>query len=155
MKFFLVSFIFLQFSQINLAQNGQMLYDNQVHNVNMPKMVKYVLWQLLGNQFDPGTAIDFHASHTTLDKILWHIARAENLHNIYAQVCFTTECKLHANAYLSAIFAENLKVLLHLLSEFWKPLLGRTRSRGKCLAAIRLSHRPELSGRAVHEKVDG
>jgi len=43
MKFFLVSFIFLQFSQINLAQNGQMLYDNQVHNVNMPKMVKYVL----------------------------------------------------------------------------------------------------------------
>ena len=28
MKFFLVSFIFLQFSQINLAQNGQMLYDN-------------------------------------------------------------------------------------------------------------------------------
>jgi len=27
---------------------------------------------------------------------------------------------------------------------------GRTRSRGKCWAAIRLSHRPEPSGRAVH-----
>jgi len=28
------------------------------------------------------------------------------------------------------------------------PLLGRTRSRGRCWAAIRVSHRPELSGRA-------
>jgi len=26
---------------------------------------------------------------------------------------------------------------------------------GRCWAAIRLSHRPELSGRAVHEEVDG
>ena len=34
------------------------------------------------------------------------------------------------------------------------PMLGRTRSRGRCWAAIWLSHRPEPSGRAVHE-VDG
>ena len=34
------------------------------------------------------------------------------------------------------------------------PLLGR-RSRGRCWAAIRLSHRPEQSGHAVHEEVDG
>jgi len=42
-----------------------------------------------------------------------------------------------------------------LLSQFFKPLLGRTRSRGKCWAAIRLFHRPEPSGRAVHEEFDG
>ena len=39
------------------------------------------------------------------------------------------------------------------LSQFFNPLLGRT--QGRCWAAIRLSHRPELSGRAVHEEVDG
>jgi len=33
--------------------------------------------------------------------------------------------------------------------------LAGTRSRGRCWAAIRLSHRPESSGRAVHEEVDG
>ena len=46
-------------------------------------------------------------------------------------------------------------VLLLLLSQFFWPLLGRTKSRDRCWAAIRLSHRPELSGRAVHEEVDG
>jgi len=35
------------------------------------------------------------------------------------------------------------------------PLLDRTRSRYRCWAAILLSHRPELSGREVHEEVDG
>jgi len=41
------------------------------------------------------------------------------------------------------------------LSEFFYPLLGRARFRGRCWAAIRLSHRPEPSGRAVHKKVNG
>ena len=36
--------------------------------------------------------------------------------------------------------------LLHRLSQFFWPLLGRSRSRGRCWAAIRLSHRPEPSG---------
>jgi len=36
-----------------------------------------------------------------------------------------------------------------------KPLLGRTRSRGRCWAAIRLSHLPEPSGHTVHGEVDG
>ena len=45
--------------------------------------------------------------------------------------------------------------LLLLLSELLKPLLGRTRSRGRCWAAIQLSHRPEPSGHAVHGEVDG
>jgi len=45
--------------------------------------------------------------------------------------------------------------LLHLLSQFFNPLLGRTRSRARCCATIRLSHRPESPGRAVHGKVDG
>jgi len=36
----------------------------------------------------------------------------------------------------------------------FNPLLGRTRSRGRCWATIRLSHRPESSDHAVHE-VDG
>jgi len=50
-----------------------------------------------------------------------------------------------------------MNLLFHwlLLSQFFKPLLGRTRSQGRCWAAIRLSHRPELSGRAVHGEVDG
>jgi len=42
---------------------------------------------------------------------------------------------------------------------FWpssfNTLLGRTRPWGRCWAAIRLSHRPESSGHAVHEEVDG
>jgi len=42
-----------------------------------------------------------------------------------------------------------------LLSELLKPLLGRTRSRDRCCGAIRLSHRPEPSGHAVHGEVDG
>jgi len=39
-KIFLVS---LQFSAtlINLAQNGQIFYENQAHKVNLPKMGKY------------------------------------------------------------------------------------------------------------------
>jgi len=55
----------LQFAAtlINLAQNGQIFFENQAHKVNLPKMGKY-LRQLLGNQIDRGTAIDFHVSHT-------------------------------------------------------------------------------------------
>ena len=45
--------------------------------------------------------------------------------------------------------------LLHRLSEFFNPLLGRTRPPGRCWADIRKSHRPEPSGHAVHEEVDG
>ena len=40
-------------------------------------------------------------------------------------------------------------------SEFFYPLLGRTRFHGRCWEAIRLSHRLEPSGYAVHEEVDG
>jgi len=35
------------------------------------------------------------------------------------------------------------------------PLLGRTGSRGRCWASIGLSQRPEPSGHAAHEEVDG
>ena len=45
--------------------------------------------------------------------------------------------------------------LLRLLSEFLKPLPGRTRSPGKCWATILLSHRPAPSSHAVHGEVDG
>ena len=48
-----------------------------------------------------------------------------------------------------------LKQILLLLSELFIPLLGRTRSRSRCWAAIRLSRRSEPSGLAVHGKVDG
>ena len=43
---------------------------------------------------------------------------------------------------------------LLLLSQLFKPLLGRTGSWGRCWAAIRLSHRRESSGHAVHGEVD-
>ena len=46
-------------------------------------------------------------------------------------------------------------LLFLLLSQLLKPLLGCTRSRGRCWAAIRLSHRPEPSGHAVHGEFDG
>jgi len=47
-------------------------------------------------------------------------------------------------------------LVLHPLSEFFKPLtLRHYRSWVRCGAAIRLSHRPEPSGRAVHEEVGG
>jgi len=39
---------------------------------------------------------------------------------------------------------------LLLLSQLFQPLLGRIRSRGRCWAAIQMSHCPEPSGRAVH-----
>ena len=46
--------------------------------------------------------------------------------------------------------------LLLCLSEFFfYPLLGRARFQGRCWAAIKLSHRPEPSGHAVHGEVDG
>ena len=35
------------------------------------------------------------------------------------------------------------------------PLLGRTKSRGRCWAAIHLSHQPKLLACAVHGEVDG
>jgi len=41
------------------------------------------------------------------------------------------------------------------MSQFCNPLLGRTKSRGRYWAAIRLSHLSEPSGHAVHEEVDG
>jgi len=49
----------LQFSAtlINLAQNGQIFYENSAHKVNFPKWAN-ALRQLLGNQLDRGTAID-------------------------------------------------------------------------------------------------
>jgi len=50
--------------------------------------------------------------------------------------------------------AKVIVFLLH-LSQFFDPLLGHTRSQGKCWAAIWLSHHPELAGRAVYEEVSG
>jgi len=52
------------------------------------------------------------------------------------------------------IAQQNRSVLL-LLSEFFKPLLGRTSYWGRCRAAIQLSHRPAPSGHADHGEVDG
>jgi len=44
-------------------------------------------------------------------------------------------------------------IILHLLSEFLKPLLGHTISWCRCWAAIRLSH-PVSSSCAVYEEVN-
>ena len=53
-------------------------------------------------------------------------------------------------------FSRNrMAVSFSFLSQFFKPLPGRTRSRRKCGATVRLSHHPNPSGRAVHEEVDG
>jgi len=59
-------------------------------------------------------------------------------------------------ANISCIFVKVVRFRFFLLSEFFfYPLLGRARFRGRCWAAIRLSHRPEPSGRAVCGEVDG
>ena len=47
------------------------------------------------------------------------------------------------------------RLLPLLLSELLKPLLGRTRSRGRCWAAIPLSRYPKPSGHEFHGEVDG
>ena len=57
------------------------------------------------------------------------------------------------------IWLPNTELSIHnedllLLSQFFKPLLGYTRCWGKFWATIRLPHRPEPSGCAIHE-VDG
>ena len=49
----------------------------------------------------------------------------------------------------------DILLLLRRLNQFFNPPLGCIRSRGRCWAAIQLSHRPEPSGRAVHGEVDG
>ena len=49
----------------------------------------------------------------------------------------------------------NRDFVVQLLSQFFYPLLGRTIYQGRCRAAIRLSHRPEPPGHAVHGVVDG
>ena len=48
-----------------------------------------------------------------------------------------------------------INLLLRRLSQLFNPLLGRTRSRDRCWAVIRMSHHPEPSGRAVHVEVGG
>jgi len=53
-------------------------------------------------------------------------------------------CQRHA-----LVRSETMTSSLHLLRQFFKPLLGPTRSRGRCWAAIRSSHCPEPSGRAI------
>ena len=52
-------------------------------------------------------------TYTALDKVRGRIARAENnlLHNVNAQVYFTTECKLHANAYCQESLLKTWKVI--------------------------------------------
>ena len=45
---------------------------------------------------------------------------------------------------------EAIELPLLLLSQLFKPLLGRTRSRARCWAAVRMSHCPEPSGHAVN-----
>ena len=51
--------------------------------------------------------------YTAPDKVRGRIARAENnlLHNVNAPVCFTTECKLHANAYCQQSLLKTWKVI--------------------------------------------
>ena len=46
-------------------------------------------------------------------------------------------------------------LLLILMNQLLKPLLGRTQSRGRFWAAFRLSHRPEPLSHAVHGEVEG
>jgi len=65
--------------------------------------------------------------------------------------CESFVSSLTSRLLLTVMLTLSERILL-LLSQFFKPLLGRTRSRGRCWAAIRL---PAPSGRAVHEEVDG
>ena len=72
------------------------------------------------------------------------------------EYCYGMKYKLRKTMIFDLIVTEMLCGLgLLLMSELFKPLLGRTRSRGKWWAAIRLSHRPEPSGHAIRGEVDG
>ena len=50
---------------------------------------------------------------------------------------------------------QNIFPWLFFWASSFNPPLGRARSRGRCWATIRLSHRPEASGHTVYEVVDG
>ena len=76
----------LQFSAtlINLAQHGQIFYENQAHEVNLPKMGKYFT-TIVGNQTDRGTAIDFHVLHTASPVAtggIWWANPRQTLHQV-------------------------------------------------------------------------
>ena len=60
-----------------------------------------------------------------------------------------------ANEFATSKFLHICTPALLLLGQLFTPLLGRTTSRGRSWAAIRLCHRPEPSGHAVHGEVDG
>ena len=66
--------------------------------------------------------------------------------------CFLSACYKLTN--LGNVCYKRMTRIL-LLRQLFEPLLGRTRSRGRCSAAIRLSHRPEPSGHAIHGEVGG
>ena len=61
----------------------------------------------------------------------------------------------HRTCVIVVRWTDELFFFIRLSAFFCYPLLGRVRFRGRCWAAIQLSHRPEPSGRAVHGEVDG
>ena len=64
-------------------------------------------------------------------------------------LCWPRECTIRGSS------SKALGFFLLLSEFFFYPMLGRHRFRDRCCAAIRLSHRPEPSGRVVHGEVDG
>jgi len=96
--------------------------------------------------------------HTWIFKFYWtHFA----LLSVLTFYLFTIALNKHLfawNVYKNRPYSGRRKEVNHhvlLLSWLFKPLLGPTRSRGRCWAAIRLSHRPKPSSQAVHGEVDG
>ena len=89
-----------------------------------------------------GTLFGFHVSHQVIQM---------QINPFKQNVCFSSA--------MLCMLGEVVKV--HYIT--WHFLLlsqifittARAGSRGRCWAAIRLSHRPEPSSRAVHEEVDG
>jgi len=65
------------------------------------------------------------------------------------------QCKIFLHDVVTSNKSATNFMRVLLLSEFFYPLLGRVRFRGKCWAAIPLFRRTETSGRPVRDEVDG
>jgi len=90
-------------------------------------------------------------ARTTTPKSLKEAGFVYLLHKLVFIVSRVDWCaRIRLNVRVSLLEKESATgSTLLLLRELFKPLLGRTRSRARCWADIRLAHRPKPSGHAV------
>ena len=155
--------LFRQIVQVRAATHARCIANRM-----RAKNITYFLQHLHVTQTTTQPSISKHGvwSLLLLATIVWSFARVTAHRVTYLKRAFRKDfkqpgrvgifivaCPLHRRKWRSCRCECESAILL--LSQFFWPLFGRTRSHGRCWAAIRLYHRPEPSGHAVHEEVDG